>query len=76
MAERDAKKLAERFRLVDCDSFAAFARARLEALLAKFAEASTPYHSVPRPKWKGRFGPYDHLARIKEWSASGGSEEA
>jgi ATP-dependent helicase/nuclease subunit B len=75
-AERDAKKLAERFHLVDCDGFAAFTRARLEALLAKFSEASTPYHSVPRPKWKGRFGPYDHLARIKEWSASGGSEEA
>jgi hypothetical protein len=31
--------------------------------------------SVPRAKWRSRFGEYDHLARIKEWSESGGGSE-
>jgi len=68
-AEREARKLAEIYRIVSCDDLAAFARARVEKLLAAFAKASTPYHSIPRPQWRGRFGRYDHLARIKEWSA-------
>jgi ATP-dependent helicase/nuclease subunit B len=52
------------------DRLAAASRELLEALIRKFAEATAPYLSIPRPKWRGRFGQYDHLARIKEWSAN------
>jgi ATP-dependent helicase/nuclease subunit B len=52
------------------DALADASRALLEALIRKFAEATTPYLSIPRPKWRGRFGQYDHLARIREWSAN------
>ena len=51
-----------------------FALVRLKALIAHYAKEETPYLSIPRPKWKKRYGNYDHLARIKEWSESGGEE--
>jgi ATP-dependent helicase/nuclease subunit B len=38
-------------------------------LLQQFETA--PYLSRPRPMFEVRFGDYDHLARVKEWSASG-----
>jgi ATP-dependent helicase/nuclease subunit B len=46
----------------------------LVALLEQFALAETPYLSRPYPKFASRFGAYDHLARVKEWSATGGLE--
>jgi ATP-dependent helicase/nuclease subunit B len=49
----------------------------LKALLAQFADPATPY--LPRlfPKFAKRAGDYDHLARVKEWSATAGqSDEA
>ena len=45
--------------------------AELEALLDAFAEPDTPYLSRPFPKFASRFSDYDHLARVKEWSAVG-----
>jgi len=27
------------------------------------------------PMWKKHYGDYDHLARVKEWSATGGESE-
>ena len=27
------------------------------------------------PMWKTRYGDYDHLARVKEWSLTGGEDE-
>ena len=44
----------------------------LELLLEQFAKRSTPYLSRPHPKYAGRGADYDHLARVKEWSATGG----
>jgi ATP-dependent helicase/nuclease subunit B len=64
---------AERAKKLGIDTpngLAAASRQMLEVLIRKFAEATTPYLSIPRPKWRGRFGQYDHLARIKEWSAN------
>jgi ATP-dependent helicase/nuclease subunit B len=46
----------------------------LVLLLEQFALAETPYLSRPYPKFASRFGAYDHLARVKEWSATGGLE--
>jgi ATP-dependent helicase/nuclease subunit B len=44
----------------------------LKQLLEQFAKESTPYLSRPHPKFAGRGADYDHLARVKEWSATGG----
>ena len=49
--------------------------AELTALLDAFTEPETPYLSRPFPKFASRFTDYDHLARVKEWSATGGDGE-
>ncbi len=58
----------------DPEELGAEARAKLERLIASYNRKSTPYLSRPRPMWASRFSDYDHLARVKEWSASGGGE--
>jgi len=67
-AKGNGKKLPEQYEIRTCDDLADFALARLKALIAHYAKETTPYLPIPRPKWKGRYGTYDHLARIKEWS--------
>ena len=47
----------------------------LRSILTRFADPDTPYRSLVSPMWKARYGDYDHLARIKEWSAGGEEEE-
>ncbi len=47
----------------------------LVALLDAFTEPGTPYLSRPFPKFASRFCDYDHLARVKEWSAAAGDGE-
>ncbi|MGA2057908.1 MAG: double-strand break repair protein AddB [Bradyrhizobium sp.] len=54
------------------DEAADYARAQLEALIRKFEIESEPYRSLNLPMWTNRYGSYDDLARIKEWSAAGG----
>jgi ATP-dependent helicase/nuclease subunit B len=54
------------------DAHAARALTRLAELVAKFDDESTPYLSLVHPMWKTRYGDYDHLARVKEWSGTGG----
>ncbi|MGA2491768.1 MAG: double-strand break repair protein AddB [Roseiarcus sp.] len=44
----------------------------LKALLAQFADPATPYPPRLFPKFAKRAGDYDHLARVKEWSATAG----
>ena len=58
----------------DANQLAADAAANLTRLIAAFDDERTPYRSRPRPMWASRFGDYDHLARVKEWSASGGED--
>jgi len=75
MAGTQSKKLLDQHHIATCNELGEFALERLKTLLARYAEQETPYRSVPRPKWRLRYGKYDHLARIKEWSdASGGDE--
>jgi ATP-dependent helicase/nuclease subunit B len=57
------------------DSQADRALARLKELAAAFADESTPYLSLVHPMWKTHYGDYDHLARVKEWSLTGGAKE-
>ena len=54
------------------DDAADYARAQLEALVRRFDNPDEPYRSLVLPMWTDRYGSYDDLARIKEWSAAGG----
>jgi hypothetical protein len=50
------------------------ALARCKRIIARF-EDEHAYRSLVSPMWKTRYGDYDHLARVKEWSAGGEDEE-
>ncbi len=54
------------------DSQADHALKKLTELAASFAKESEPYRSLVHPMWTTHYGDYDHLARVKEWSATGG----
>ncbi len=55
------------------DERADHALAKLADLVAKFADPNVPYHSLVHPMWSTHYGTYDHLARVKEWSLTGGA---
>ncbi|TDT88810.1 DNA helicase/exodeoxyribonuclease V subunit B [Azorhizobium sp. AG788] len=46
---------------------------RLRELLLAFENEEQGYRALAAPQWRGRFGPYDHLARVREWAL--GAEE-
>lgn len=48
------------------------AMAGLARLVARFLDPAQGYVAHVRPKFAGRHGDYDHLARVAEWSATGG----
>lgn len=54
------------------DSQADIALAKLATLVTRFDNAEQPYRSLVLSMWRTRYGNYDHLARVKEWSLSGG----
>lgn len=45
------------------------AREGLTALVERFNQQTTPYYSLPRPEFAPRFNDYEHLARVREWTA-------
>lgn len=55
----------------DAAALAAEAKAGLERLIAAFDDPATPYESRPRADSAPRFSDYEHLARVREWSAIG-----
>jgi ATP-dependent helicase/nuclease subunit B len=55
------------------DDAAIEARAKLEALIRRFEDEDTGYTSLALSMWSNRYGAYDDLSRIKEWSANGGA---
>ena len=55
------------------DSHADRALEKLSELARRFDDASTPYRSLVHPMWTTHYGEYDHLARVKEWSSTGGT---
>ena len=57
------------------DSHADTALAKLTELVGQFADPDTPYHSLLHPMWSNHYGTYDHLARVQEWSLTGGTDE-
>jgi ATP-dependent helicase/nuclease subunit B len=54
------------------DSQADHALGKLTALVKSFDDDNQPYRSLVHPMWTTHYGDYDHLARVKEWSASSG----
>jgi ATP-dependent helicase/nuclease subunit B len=57
------------------DSHADRALEKLTALAKRFADADQPYRSLVHPMWTTHYGDYDHLARVKEWSSTGGAAD-
>jgi ATP-dependent helicase/nuclease subunit B len=56
------------------DSQADGALARFAGLLARFDRDDQPFRSLVHPMWKTRYGDYDHLARVKEWSLAAAAD--
>ena len=54
------------------DSQADRALERLGRIAQAFDSDTEPYRSLVHPMWRARYGDYDHLARVKEWSRNGG----
>jgi ATP-dependent helicase/nuclease subunit B len=55
--------------------FAALAQAHLDGardLLSAYRDEETPYLSQPYPAYAPKYSDVEHLARVKEWSATGG----
>jgi ATP-dependent helicase/nuclease subunit B len=50
------------------------ALARFTDLITRFDSPDQPFRSLVHSMWKHRYGDYDHLARVKEWSAVGTEE--
>ncbi|HLH87743.1 MAG TPA: double-strand break repair protein AddB [Xanthobacteraceae bacterium] len=57
------------------DDAAEHALAKLTELAARFDDEAMPYRSLVLPMWTNRYGTYDDLARVKEWSATGDEME-
>jgi ATP-dependent helicase/nuclease subunit B len=57
------------------DDAADYARRKLEELIRRFEDEEQPYTSLTLSMWSDRYGRYDDLARIKEWSAGGLGED-
>jgi ATP-dependent helicase/nuclease subunit B len=63
------------FKEGDADIHADRALAKLKAVAARFEDEQQPYLPLVLSMWKNRYGTYDHLARVKEWSVGGTDEE-
>jgi ATP-dependent helicase/nuclease subunit B len=57
-------------------ALAAEAHAGLSALITKFDDPTTPYEARPNPEHAPRYSDYEHLARVKEWSAGNDEGDA
>jgi ATP-dependent helicase/nuclease subunit B len=56
------------------DAAAEHAIKKLAELAIRFEDERTPYRSLVLPMWTNRYGTFDDLARVKEWSAFGDEE--
>jgi ATP-dependent helicase/nuclease subunit B len=61
--------------IADAEGLARVVEAELHALIARYDDPAYPYRSRPVPQFMRHEGDYDHLARVKEWSAGGADEE-
>ncbi|MCC6890911.1 MAG: double-strand break repair protein AddB [Hyphomicrobiales bacterium] len=70
--EPAGEERAIRFKEGTADTAADGALAEFTALVTKFEDESIGYLSKERVMFLRRGGDYDHLARVKEWSSTGG----
>src|SRR5262249_7103017 len=63
------------FKEGDADVQAERALARLTEVAARFEDEEQAYRPLVLPMWKSRYGTYDHLARVKEWSVGGADDD-
>jgi len=62
------------FKEGDPDFHAEQALSKLKQLVTRFEDEQQPYLPLVLSMWKNRYGAYDHLARVKEWSVGGDDE--
>jgi ATP-dependent helicase/nuclease subunit B len=55
----------------DANVHADRALAKLKLVVERFEDEQQPYLPLVLSMWKSRYGTYDHLARVKEWSVGG-----
>jgi len=55
----------------DANAHADRALAKLKIVAGRFEDEQQPYLPLVLSMWKSRYGTYDHLARVKEWSVGG-----
>jgi ATP-dependent helicase/nuclease subunit B len=60
----------------DPDTLAETHWARLVETMRDYVHHGRPFLSRPYAKYAKRFAPYDHLARVREWSLAGDDENA
>jgi ATP-dependent helicase/nuclease subunit B len=71
------REIPMRFPGATTAEIAAHSLARLKALVDRFEDERTPYVSLLHPMFKTRrYGDYDHLARVREWSLASDDGEA
>jgi ATP-dependent helicase/nuclease subunit B len=63
------------FKEGDANVHADRALMRLKDLATRFESEEQPYLPLVLSMWKTRYGTYDHLARVKEWSLGGEEDE-
>jgi ATP-dependent helicase/nuclease subunit B len=63
-------------RAATLDELGALHLARLKTLLAELRSGERAFLSRPHPKYARRYAPYDHLARVREWSLVGQDGES
>jgi ATP-dependent helicase/nuclease subunit B len=61
----------ERAFFEDPNGLALEAREKLEKLIARYDDENTAYKARVKPMFESEPGEYDHLSRLKEWSAEG-----
>jgi ATP-dependent helicase/nuclease subunit B len=63
------------FKEGDADIHADLALEKLRSVATRFEDEQQPYLPLVLSMWKNRYGTYDHLSRVKEWSVGGTDEE-
>jgi ATP-dependent helicase/nuclease subunit B len=63
------------FKNGDADVHAVRALDKLKAVVERFEDEQQPYLPLILSMWKNRYGTYDHLARVKEWSVGGDDDD-
>ena len=67
----DSKKAGKPMMVNNAVELAQQAADKLKQRIIRFDDEKTPYLSRVRPQFTDSVGYYDHLARVREWSASG-----